>query len=388
MSQSWILAINMKKLVVFMLTSLSLAAGAQTLPDDAKIGTEFTITNEALAKAPLIDQRTGPEADDISTVEGQKKLVELMDEVRRRCSSCEINLRKNRYDLDEYRVSIGDKFTIIYSLDQHVIEINTTAMTTTQLLEAEAVLENLIFKAGKAVGIEANIEYGGGHVHWDLATSIGSDPVLFRNFFADLVIHSDVFKVLGSGPNNSPVPIELPQSQQKALIETIASIDQELIERGFTQGLGTEEERRKMIERIAQRIQTEVYFQTPSGKLPSAKYQAFNLSRVADPTIPWEEKTYEIRVFRAQRSVREVVSIADMVKGRIRLVKKSSGLIQVVLPSFRGETNKHLGKRVMTYIQGSGVPFEQLEHAVYLKNVLTKPSSVACRLIFQPKAAH
>lgn len=362
-------------LVAFCLSGKAFAVDPKDLPKiDPKRGAEFTLTSYDIAHAPLLFDAA---EDDTSTEEGNKKLRELAEEVKKRCPDCALTWKKNRYNLDYFEVDVDKRFQIHYGLDPEVIEINMSPMTGKEMLANEQKIDDLIFGAGKAIGIEADVMWGGGHIHLDLNTLVGDDPLLFRNFVADTYNQSDVFKAFGSGPNNSPVILELVDPKQKeALAEVFAEFDDKLKKMGyFEPGKKiSQAQRRKLIVGLAQEIEKKVYYTTPSGKAPAKKYHALNLSRIADENIPWEQKTAEFRVFRAQKSLREFVNVGDMLAGRVAHLKEAlkGKVLALDLPKkLYTQTRGYVttAKRLMRYISESGMNFSTMSPSIFAENI-------------------
>lgn len=303
----------------FLATSLSLGVPATFA--QGTFGAEFTMTSPRLQSAPLL--LPTPD-DDISTEYGRKTLKEFSEKIREKCPGCRITETLDRYDLPIYKVTLPNEFSFLLTLDPAVIEIVPEAATVQGFKALEATLDGLVFETGKSLGQAPSPSSGGGHVHIGVASAFEGNPVLFRNYFVDWLNHPDLMNSFTGSKYNSPTFYDLPTAQEQAMRQVIAEFDETLRKEGFLENPNRDPVRgNRLMEEFARSVQSRAYTSTlVSGWTPVEKYQALNLTRLADPNVPWAVKTLELRFFAGQQNVEEFLELVQLFEGRIEFLRK------------------------------------------------------------------
>lgn len=290
-------------------------------------GAEFTMSSSTLRRAPL----TYPTPDDdISTEFGRKTIQDFADRVKRQCPGCQVEPTRDRYELPAYRVTLPDGFRFHITLDPAVIEIVPDAATLEGFKRLEKILDPLVFGIGQSLGQAPITDLGGGHIHLGIRSHFQGNPVLFRNFMVDWMNHPDLMSALTGSKYNSPTFLDLPSGRDQAFRSLLAEFDQRLQREGFLEKPGRDPARgEQLMVEFARALQTRVYTETLiQGWTPTEKYQAVNVTRLADDKVPWSQKTVELRFLAGQKSVNEFIELAWLFEGRIEFLKTKKGLIQ------------------------------------------------------------
>ncbi|MBX3040246.1 MAG: hypothetical protein KF789_05990 [Bdellovibrionaceae bacterium] len=303
------------------LLTVLISVAALPVMAQGTFGAEFTMTSRELQTAPLLLPTAD---DDISTEFGRKTLKEFSDRIRAKCPGCQVSETLDRYDLPIYKIRLPDQFSFLLTLDPAVIEIVPDAATVQGFKALETVLDGLVFETGKSLGQVPQSSYGGGHVHIGVDSTFRGNPVLFRNYFVDWLNHPDLMNSFTGSKYNSPTFYDLPSAQEQAMRQVIAEFDETLRKEGFLQNPNRDPARgNQLMEEFARAVQSRVYTKTLiSDWTPTEKYQALNVTRLADPKIPWAAKTLELRFFAGQQSVGEFLELIQLFEGRIEFLEK------------------------------------------------------------------
>lgn len=345
-------------------------------------GAEFTMTSYQLITAPKMYPGTD---DDISSEIGRDLLEKFADIVRETCGRCTVVLTMDRYDLPAYKVTLPDHFSFMITLDPAVIEIVPSAATREGFLKLEPVLERLIFRTGKILEQAPISKFGGGHVHIGIASTFAGNPVLFRNFFVDWLNHPDLMDAFTGSRFNSPTFYDLPAWQEEKMRSVIAEFDKRLQQEGFLQNPDRDPKRGlELMTELARSIQKQVYTSTliPDWT-PTEKYQALNVTRLADASVPLEQKTIELRFFAGQKSVGEFISLIDLFEGRIEFLKKAEGLVkyEALKQYSESETAARLEKFARDAGKNASDVRESIQQSVVAKLIPPAPMRVACSAV-------
>lgn len=313
--------VTMTSALTSVLMTVLILSGPLSSFAQGTFGAEFTMTSSRLQSAPLL--LPTPD-DDISTEYGRKTLKDFAEKIRGKCPGCRVTETLDRYELPIYKVTLPDDFSFLLTLDPAVIEIVPEAATVQGFKSLETILDGLVFETGKALGQEPHSSFGGGHVHIGAASAFDGNPVLFRNYFVDWLNHPDLMSSFSGSKYNAPTFYDLPSAQEQAMRQVIAEFDETLKKEGFLKNPDRDPARgNQLIEEFARTVQKRVYTSTLiSGWEPVEKYQALNVTRLADPKVPWTAKTLELRFFAGQRNVGEFLELIQLFEGRIEFLRK------------------------------------------------------------------
>lgn len=353
------------------LTTLSLVLFSLFLPFASlgapTFGAEFTMTSNELIQAPMLNAGTD---DDISSNKGRELIAKFAKIVAEKCGGCTVTPAQDRYGLPIYKVTLPDGFSFMITLDPAVIEVVPKAATLEGFKKLEPVLQKLIFETGKALNQAPQSSYGGGHVHIGISSAFGGNPVLFRNFFVDWLNHPDLMNAFTGSKYNAPTFYDLPADRERAMREVIAEFDARLRAEGFIERPERDAKRGfELMAEFAREVQKRVYTRTVIAEwTPTEKYQALNVTRLADPEVPFDQKTIELRFFAGQKSVSEFIGLISMFEGRIDHLKKTIGLSKY--EGLRTYSAAETAARLDRFAREAGTSSSDVRDAVQQRSVL------------------
>jgi hypothetical protein len=274
-------------------------------------GAEFTFTNDQILAA-----QQGSYVNSDASEAHREKMAEA---VRRTCGNCTITREQNSYGVDTLRVTYPDGFYFLIATDPAVVEVQTKPATTSDLRRQAGRMARDIFGAAKAAGMAPSERgTGGGHIHIGYHSSTGGDLLLMRNILVDFANHPELANGILAHDHWNSQPIQaLPQENQEAFKKIIEDFD-----RGQIRDIVT----------FANRIQDEVYNWHRANWSPPKKYQAFNVTRLADLKWAPEERTFEIRSIKPQRSLAEYLALTNLLEGRIEYLRTKKSPVPLRIP--------------------------------------------------------
>lgn len=356
----------MKKFI-FLLTLLLAGLAPLSALAAPTFGAEFTMTSQTLINAPLLYPTTD---DDISTEYGRRLIGDFARLVAEKCGECRVVPLNDRYDLPAYKVTMPQNFSFMITLDPAVMEIVPDAATKDGFKKLEPLLQSLVFEIGKSLQQTPHVSYGGGHVHLGIDSSFEGNPVLFRNFFVDWLNHPDLMASFTGSTYNSPTVYDLPSANaEREMRAVIAEFDERLRAEGFLENPERDPKRGfELMVELAQSIQKRVYTRTIIQTwTPPEKYQALNVTRLADPQVPREQKTIELRFFAGQNSVSEFIELIELFEGRIEHLKTSKGVI--TYEPFTRYTPEETARRLDRFAREAGTTSSAVRSSVQRKTV-------------------
>lgn len=211
--------------------------------------------------------------------------------------------------LPQWKVVFPDGFSWVIHEDPKVLEVNSKPITLKQMKKG-VIHKRLqdIFSLLKKNGLTPHERIGGGHIHIGLKEAFGNDRKAFRNY----VVHylNSAVARLGFTYNlqYSPPLAALDSKQHENFQKLLDDFDRD---------------EEMTIEDFAERVNKDVYYKTyETGKdwnKPS-KYHALNFTRITNPAIPAHAITIEMRDFRPEQNLDNLIFDAEYLQ---RMVKKS-----------------------------------------------------------------
>ena len=310
---------------------LSIRVGAQ-----ATFGAEFTFTNAAVHGAQT-------QGNIVNNPESERHRDLLAEATLASCNGCRKIVTRNGYGVISYKIQYPDGFYFVISTDPAVVEVQTKPMTSAEAEKNRSRLERDLFAAAKSVGLAPSERgTGGGHIHIGYLSATKGDLDLMRNILVDFANHPEMANgILNNDHWNSPPVQALPPEKQEALAQIIKDYDAGLIHR---------------IAEFAGRIQNEVYDWHRAGWGPTEKYQAFNITRLADPSWSPEERTFEIRSLRPQMSAAQFIALINLFEGRIEYLKTLKEPVALKIP--KAQTNREMYTSFSKYVADAGIDFK------------------------------
>lgn len=208
-------------------------------------------------------------------------------------------------------VIFPDRSSFTVSIDNAVLEVQTSPSTLAEFMNRSEFLQREIFDMMKLHGLIPHEFRGGGHIH--LGNSIfQSDPQLFKDFLADYANHPELtYGIFAKSLLNSPPMASLKIDQQKKFQEIIQSFDK----------LSSKE---RTITWIKEEISEKVYTWFPLADKPRKEFaspdyfQAIRFVRL--------NQTFEVRGFRPQRSFTDFLLQTEMIQLRLHYLKANPGV--------------------------------------------------------------
>lgn len=118
---------------------------------------------------------TGPgimESASINTTAWQM-LHRFSKQIMGKCSSCQISTT-----FPEIDIRINNDVAISLTLDNRVIEINSTPMTTAKMELHKDLLQELVWNSAKEIGLSPHVRLGGGHLHIQKPYQPALNPIM------------------------------------------------------------------------------------------------------------------------------------------------------------------------------------------------------------------
>jgi len=283
---------------------------------DELVGFEWTFSNFDLVKhnrRPPQTDRQAPEGmmpqlnftdlvTNLRDSPANKVRTDWLKEVQKQCSMCTV---------DKNKIYTPEGFWFELTIDNNVLEVKTEPMTEQQLTDRSFVLEQLVWKSAKKVGVTPHKRLGGGHLHLDLKSHFGHDRLLFRNFVVDLMNRPELFMGgLGLNYFNPPLAFYGPKAAKK-FKKLVAKFDQ-------NPHLSIEDFM-KMMSAFYNSLEH------PVLPTPYAKFQALNFEHILLGTL-------EIRALRPQVSAEHSLRLVKMFKSRIKTLKGQNAKIEIDVP--------------------------------------------------------
>jgi hypothetical protein len=118
---------------------------------------------------------TGPGIMDSASINttAWQMLQRFSKQIMGKCSSCQISTT-----FPEIDIRINSEVTISLTLDNRVIEINSTPMTTSMMETHKDLLQELIWNSAKEIGLAPHVRLGGGHLHIQKPYQPALNPIM------------------------------------------------------------------------------------------------------------------------------------------------------------------------------------------------------------------
>lgn len=307
-------------------------------------GPEFTFSNADL-------QKGANGATKAHYAENGQKLVELKAFYEKLCMmrGCKIVEGKDKHG-PTFKVRYGDGWYFTVAVDYAVIEVQTKASSYRDFLKHKTLLKTDLFNVMKRFGLTPHSNFGGGHIHIDLA-AFGNDSKLFRNFFVDFANHHLVtYGVLGKDINNAPPLIALKEYQRQAFIELLAIFDE-----NPTMNIKT------FAATLDREVYKETYAKDPDWQKHNTHYQALKVSRINDPFIDFDQKTIEIRGISPQKDIDTFILQMELFLGRIEYLKTRTDFIEYKPEKYRESTDQEMVDSFYEYVTEAGLSWEKFK---------------------------
>lgn len=329
----------------------------------ATFGAEFTFTNTQIQAAQ--------QGSYVNSEQSEAHREKMAEAVKRTCGNCVISREQNSYGVDVLRVTYPDGFYFIIATDPAVVEVQTKPMTTTEIRKQAVRMHRDIFGSAKAAGMAPSERgTGGGHIHIGYHSATGGDLMLMRNIMVDFANHPELANGILAHDHWNSQPIQaLPKENQDAFKRIIEDFD-----RGEIKDIVT----------FTNRIQEEVYNWHRANWSPPKKYQAFNVTRLADLKWAPAERTFEIRSIKPQRNYAEYLALTDLLEGRIEYLRSRKAPVPLNIP---GVMNPRQGYESFSkFTAEAGVDFGRFRQIMSLGEIaravpVRKPLLLCFRLI-------
>jgi hypothetical protein len=320
-----------------LLVTLFLAAPAYAWPPE--VAPEFNFSNDEIDQAWLAQENRGETSNEAS-FRLQKKFRDL---VAKRCAGCVITLQKDLYGERMYRVELKSGWQFEITLDPGVIEIKAKPIRLDQFANVKPDMDKLVWEIAEDLGLKGK---GGGHLNFGIESTFGGDSRLFRDFLSDYFNNPGLSQgVLGySDFANAPHPEELEPEQAKRLKKILDGFKPE----------------KDSVSDLAARIFKEVYHKTTMFR-PPEKFQAVNLSTVAQKGSPWPRM--ELRAIPMQKDSEHFEQLARLFAARIEYLKSPRKVLYHP-ENFHGQTVFDNVKDFYLYVMESGLDWNEYRHLV------------------------
>jgi hypothetical protein len=290
------------------------------------------------------------------------------DVVQLSCPTCRIETRDPFVGRKIYIVHHPDGWNFTINLDPGVVEIQMSPSTVGQLKAREAEIQRLIFDVAHSLNLYSPERDG--HIHVGYESAFENDPLLFRNYLVDRMLNSEMFRAaFGGSDRNSPSISQLGPEPLLFLRDVIHQFDAQVLHmtssaphfdilhaaQGVPQQLFAGVPRERAIQALINAINEHVYIKQPAG-LPAVKFQAVNL---------WHDETLEDRSVPEAHSASHFRLIAEMIEGRIGLVKTFKGLIPFgEIP--KPKDYREAGRLLKKYAEDAGISWERSQALLLL----------------------
>lgn len=243
---------------------------------------------------------------------------------------------------------------IHFGIDEAVVEINTEKQIYTQYLAHEKHFQNLIFDAGKQVGLFPNETIGGGHVH--IGTVFDKNPQLLRDFTVDFYNNPALsMGILGYNPIDAIHIGDMDPRNQVDFAKLISGFDND-----------KKDGRPWTAEYFADQMHTRVLVMTShpfKSEKPAHTGKGFALNLlnfVFDETKGRPLMTAEMRAIRPQQNFHEFVLILKLFRARINYLAKHPS----VQPEFvKGpRTFKEAQDQFRKYVRECGLNWDEYKN--------------------------
>ncbi|MER7079276.1 protein of unknown function [Saccharopolyspora kobensis] len=295
------------------------------------IGSEFTFTN-----APLKAVRPkSKKPEDI--LEAHKEHYEQAQERWRQAIQTLGNRRDNKAgDIPERKETRGKFNEVAYkytfkegprpggrleksfsyevTLDHNVIEIVTSPYPASGTQDGQTlakIFDQYIFGVARQAGLEADVDYGSGHINLDLAHTTGDDAQLLMRFIDAYFDDADYFKSEDPDKSNAPFMDEFDEKQQNEMSGAYDAIKKE-----FQKSVG--DQNPWSAQRLAKELTTRVFKHNIADepKEFSSHYQALNIEHVDERDK--EARRLEIRRLPAQRDRQHLIEHLEKIQELLR----------------------------------------------------------------------
>ena len=284
-------------------------------------GAEFTFTNQKI----IAEKAERNVVNKAWAIHYQKKLAQKIaslcakrTEIRHEWA-CSLQIVKNEYGVDCYKVLYADGFWLQISTDPSVVEVQMQPVTLEQARQLHERVQGDLFDQALMVGLKPHEVKGAGHIHLDVASAFQGDSLLFRNFLVDFARHPTLgLRTFNQDACNAPPIALLGQEKIDAFTDVIEAFDQ-----------AYPSDQAWSIQQLAKALSERVYDKTLKDSEPAEKYQALNVTRIVDPKRPIRQQTLEIRAIRPQKNFRQFILLQTLFQARLNYLKNNYSAWQV-----------------------------------------------------------
>lgn len=233
----------------------------------------------------------------------------------------------------KFKVSYTDGFWWSALIDSWCLEVNSMPVSAAVLMPLQDMLQRHIWDTAKEAGLVPHPRIGNGHIHFDVASTFGTDEhaaAALRNFIVDYENHpSFPLSVFGDIRDNAPPLAILKQVTRDNFKKVIEAFD------------GRQDtDYRTLVDALNVVYLEDTYMNGDDGrpdwawrdrpeygfKKGQSKYHSLNLLPLRGPKIEDEEikdgiGTIEIRGLRPQRTAQDLVDQVVMVHCRAKLMR-------------------------------------------------------------------
>lgn len=303
-----------------------------------KFGAEFSFTND------LLDQ-----VEDAGT-SIRNEWAKKMKDICKKRGDCTVKATVDKYNNRIFTVEYTDGFWFQVSVDPGCIEIQTKPSSLVELNAMKKRMQKDIFDMAKTFDLLPHEVIGGGHINIGAESAFDKNHKLFRDFVVDFMNHPE----LGEGALDVGDIINAPTLADNG---PVAMKNFDKVIKDFDNG--------KIVskEALALAIQDRVYekVDVPNEVTPSKiKYQALNMTTIADKKTAIEFQRLEIRSIRAQKNIDEFLLQCELFEKRIEYVKEmriSGKPIQFLFPESVTEAKEGV-PAFYRYVVESGLKWE------------------------------
>lgn len=262
-------------------------------------GAEFTFTSDLL------------DLDETAGTKVRNEWAKKMKAICKERGDCTVKNAVNKSEVRTFIIEYSDGWWFQVSVDPGCIEVQTKPSTIEELKTLKNRIKKDIFSMAKSFEIFPHDVIGGGHLNIGATSAFENNPKLFRDFVVDFMNHPEIAEgALDVGDIiNAPTLADNGEAALKNFDKVISDFDQGKI---------------KSMEKLAVAIQDRVYekVDVPNEENPSKiKYQALNMTTIADSDVTDEFKRLEIRSVKAQKSIDEFILQCQLFEKRMQYLK-------------------------------------------------------------------
>ncbi len=306
------------RLRILSLAPLFAATAALAYPPT--YGTEFNFVS------PKIEQAARWRLPGTLVGKAEHQFAEAMvDQVRRRCPTCQVSTHKGKFGFEEYKVTVPDgSWWFNIAVDPGCVEVQTSPATSNAIRDQIAEMKKYIFDSAKGSGLSfrqaRDIENSTAHLNIGARSAFEGDVKGFMRYLVDYQNNPALGAgVFGDDFANAPLLSELKPEQRKAFTALVEDVNAGKVE---------------TIDVLARRMNYEVYTWTPTfnknGLSSGQHYQSFGMKQLIKSEFANHDMPFELRAVRMPTTPEEYQLLTELMDARIDFMKKQEGPIHFV----------------------------------------------------------